>query len=322
MTVEMTADNCIDIVRPFRNDLERAGLLENVQFIGGIGSAAMVNNGTLILPDDRTIVAPNDLYLPRERDDGNVRDMDVLVLSDDDDVIAEVEGMAEETVDGKLHVSIFGLRSISHVRKQLQHPLFGIKALKTFVSDRYIDEDGNIEKVLFPFGLPMDKEAMETYWLEAGQMQIPVASPPAALMNYSTRSISGLRPKDEAKVQKMAGNIFTKVPDYSDWIESGPGMSQLQLAQVLHSLRGPSNHDRAEPLSIGGVISVDPLPIRALFEHEAFLLREEDSELQQKVMAWARIKSAVLAKAESNGEIVRLYQKWAERIFDSISKNK
>lgn len=322
MAEKTVPDNCIDIIRPFRDDLEEDGLLGRVQFIGGVGSAAMGNEATLILPDESTMVAPADLYLPRRRDDGNVRDMDVLVLSDDRAVIDKVEGMAKDTVDGKLHVSIFGLRNASYLRKQLRHPVLGWKAVKTFVSDRYLDADGSMTKALFPFGVPMDREALETYWLQVGGMTVPVASPPAALVNYSSRSISGLRPKDEAKVQKMARNVFSKVPDYTDWIETGPGASQLELSQVLHTLQGPSDVRKAESLIIGDVIKVDPLPIRTLFNHEAFLLRDRDPEVQQKAMAWARIKSAALAKAESYDEVVRLYQKWAERLFDSISKNK
>lgn len=317
-----TVENCIDIVRPFRDELDKAGLLEGVQFIGGVGSAALVHEASLILPDEAMVVAPADLYLPSKRDDGNKRDMDILVLSTDEGRVKEIEGMAKDAVDRKLHVSVFGLRQAGYVKKQLRHPVFGWKAFKTFVSDRYVGEDGSMDKVVFPFGVPMDPESMQSYHLQVGDLVVPIASPPAALMNYSTRSISGLRPKDERKVQQMATNIFAKVPDYTDWIETGPGASQVKLAQALHSLRGPSSFEKAQALILGGAVKIDPVPIRALMRHETFLLRDRNAGTQQKALAWARIKSAGLGKAESYDEVVRLYQKWAERLFGSISKNK
>lgn len=313
--------NCIDIIRPFRDELEAAGLLEDVQFVGGIGSAALANEATVILPDEQALVAPEGLYLPRVRADGNVRDMDVLVLSSDEQRIKLIEDIAAVAIDGQLEVSIFGFRNTDHTDEQQRKPK-GLKAKKTFVSDRYHDGNGNLDRTLFPFSVSIDPEAMATYWVEVGDFRIPTANPPATMLNYSTRSISGLRAKDAEKVQKMAGNIFGKVPDFADWIETGPGASQLELARILHSLQGPADFKRAQTISLGGAVDIRPMPIRSLFNHDAFMLQDHDRTVQENALALARVKSMTLRKAESYEEVVRLYQKWAERLFDGITKNR
>jgi hypothetical protein len=313
--------NCVDIVMPFRNQLEKAHLLDGVQLIGGIGSAALTDEASIILPDEATVIAPDGLYLPQHRADGNLRDLDVLVLSSNPGRIRMIEMMAKASIGDELEISVFGLRNAEHVEKQMAHPVLGLKALKTFVSDRYVERDGSIDKVVFPFSVPLEAAAMESYALEVKGAVFPIASPPGALMNYATRSISGLRPKDADKVEDMAANVFGKVPDYVDWIRTGPGRSQLELARVLHSLQGPSSFEQARTLTLGGAIDIVPMPIRALFEHEAFMLSDEDRRTQENALAWARVKSAVLHKAESYEEVVRLYQKWAERLFDGITKN-
>jgi hypothetical protein len=140
-------------------------------------------------------------------------------------------------------------------------------------------------------------------------------------MNYATRSISGLRAKDAEKVQRMAVNVFDQVPDFIDWITEGPGRTQLELARILHSLQGPSSFDEAQTIRLVGAVPIEPMPIRSLLRHHAFMPRDRDQETQENILAWARTKSAVLRKAESYDEIVRLYQKWAEKLFDGISKN-
>ncbi|HYH36563.1 MAG TPA: hypothetical protein VD706_03625, partial [Candidatus Saccharimonadales bacterium] len=221
MTAAPTVKNCVEIVKPFRDDLERAGLLDEVQFIGGIGSAALADEATVIRPEEGIVVAPEGLHLPSRRDDGNKRDMDVLVLSTDRGRIDEVEGMAEEAVGDQLEISVFGLKDGTHVEKQLRHPVFGWKALKTFTGDRYVSEFAGetfMEKVLFPFAVPIPAESMDSGRLEVDGVWLPIATPPGALMNYVTRSVSGIRAKDADKLERMASNVFGQVPDYVDWV--------------------------------------------------------------------------------------------------------
>jgi hypothetical protein len=198
--------NCIDIVRPFNNELNMWADA-SVQLMGGIGSAALKHPGTVILLDERRIVTAGSFLTDESsrqdlspiRPNGTLRDMDALVLSDDYEVIDEVETIAEETIGDQLDISIFSLRPGSYLEEQVAQP-FGIKALKTFVSDRYVREDGGRDKALFPFAVEIDPEVLEDWSLEIGNDVFPVANPASAILNYLTRSITGLRHKDLAKV--------------------------------------------------------------------------------------------------------------------------
>lgn len=314
-------ENCIDVIRPFRDQLAAHHLLDDVQFIGGIGAAALVHESSVILPDEKRIVAPADLYLPVRRHDGNLRDMDVLVLSPNEAHVDRVEHMAEKKIDGQLEVSAFGFHTEFHTEQQMLQP-YGWKSLKTFVSDRYVAHDGHVDKALFPFSVPINPKSLDSWSLEVGDTEFPVAGPATSVLNYLNRSISGLRAKDVEKVQAMATNVFTKAPELIDWIVDGPGRSELELGRLLHSLQGPANYAQAETLTIAGAVELKPLPIRSLMEHQAFMMHHADSKTQENILAWARLKSMVLRKAESYEQVVSLYQKYAERIFDGINKNK
>lgn len=346
------APNCVDIIRPFIGEVEEEGLLDLIQVIGGVGSAALANPASEILPDEELIVAPSGMYLPSERIDGNKRDLDVLVLSEDPELIGKVEAIAEETVEDKLEISVFGLREAGYVRRQLRHP-WRIKAFKTFSADRFVsddqamaedilpldipeygdDSDSVLAKVAFPFGVWMHPEAMASYRTLVGDLSVPTPHPAGAIMNYKTRSLSFARWKDhyaieegkevEGKVPRMERNTFRQVPDFVDWIKSGPGATLLDLAVVFHSLQGPSDFRKAQPHVMGdGAIMIEPIPIRALMRHPAFMLRDRDPRQQENILAWARVKSMALRKAESYPEVVRLFQKYGEKLVDGIVKNK
>ncbi|HVV66576.1 MAG TPA: hypothetical protein VHB72_00700 [Candidatus Saccharimonadales bacterium] len=314
----VTSENCIDIVKPFRDGLAAEDLLDSVQFIGGIGTAALAQEATIILPEEKRIVAPADLYLSRLRPDGNVRDVDSLVLSSDESLIAQVDTIAEETVGAQLENSTFGFRDAMHLQAQRENP-FGFSAWKTFVGDRYAWPSGEVDKGLFPFSVPMHPDSLESWHLEIGDEEYPVANPATSILNYLTRSISGLRPKDAVKIQGVAANIFGKAPELIDWTLDGPGQSQLELGKVLHTLREPANH--AGILVVGGAIELHPLPIRSLMDHPAFMLHEYDTRTQEHILAISKVKAMALHEAESQEAIVTLFQRYAERMLGTIIKN-
>lgn len=313
-----TSENCIDIVKPFRDDLAAEDLLASVQFIGGIGTAALAHEATIILPEEKRIVAPADLYLPRLRPDGNVRDVDLLVLSSDASLIAQVDAIAEQAVGEKLENSTFGFRDAAHSQDQRENP-FGFSAWKTFVGDRYEWPNGKVDKTLFPFSVPMHPDSLESWSLEIGDQEYPVANPATSTLNYLTRSISGLRPKDAVKIQSVAANVFGKAPELIEWTVDGPGQSQLELGKVLHSLREPAR--RAGILVVGGTLHLHPLPAHSLIDHPAFMLHEYDIRTQRRILAISRAKAMTLHKAESQEAVVTLFQRYAEQMLGTIVKN-
>jgi hypothetical protein len=91
MTAPTAAPNCIDIAGPFRDELAARPDLPDVQIMGGIGSIALQHPRTVILLDERRIVAPADFLtdtetaagqatqrgLARFREDGTLRDFDL-----------------------------------------------------------------------------------------------------------------------------------------------------------------------------------------------------------------------------------------------------
>ncbi|HYF96488.1 MAG TPA: hypothetical protein VD947_00440 [Patescibacteria group bacterium] len=331
MSRESVPENCLDIVGPFQAELDRLGLADSVQIMGGIGSAAMKHAGTeIILDERRMVVAPDFLEdddireaLDPIRNNGTRRDIDALVLSSDGDLIDRVEKATDQTIEDKLDKSIFVLIDAAHLQEQIDNP-FGIKALKTFVSDRYIYTDGSIDKSLFPFAVPLDPESLESWELEVNGQIFMIANPAAAILNYLTRSISGLRPKDYDKVQEMAGLVFGKAPELAEWMVDGPGKSQMELAAITQTLRRSNSWPLARrELNIGGgVIAIKAGSVRALKQNEAFMLSDADSRTQDAALMIAMLKARGLGIPESNETLVKLFQKFIERGIDTITKNK
>jgi hypothetical protein len=330
--------NCIDIVRPFNNALHERALVSaegeavRVQLMGGIGSAALKHPGTVILLDERRIVTAGsfltdkssrrDLNPNRPPPNGTLRDMDALVLSDDPKIVDEVEAIAEETIGDQLEISIFPLRPGSHLAEQVAEP-FGIKALKTFVSDRYVREDGGMDKALFPFAVEIEPEVLENWELEIGDDVFPVANPASAILNYLTRSISGLRHKDHDKVQDMAGHIFPKSPELVEWMVDGPGRSHMELAGIFQTFRRANSWPMAKrTLDVGGALEIRAGSVRALREHDAFMLADAEPNVQDAALLLALLKSRGLGIGESNEDIVRIFQKVVEGRIGTITKNK
>lgn len=330
MTEVMTEPNCIEIAAPFRDELGLRPDLPDVQIMGGIGSAALKHPGTRILVDERRIVAPDDFLedegvsesLARFRTDGTLRDFDLLVHSADPQAIAEVEDIAAMTVDGQLDISAFGLHDAEELDQQIENPL-GFFAVRTFVSDRYLYEDGNMKKSLFPFAVPLEREVLENWTLEVGDQEFQVSNPASTILNYLTRSISGIRGvKDGPKVQAMAAQIFSKAPELADWCVDGPGQSQMELAGILQTLRRSDSLPKAKrTLDVGGVLKIKAGSVRALADHEAFMIPDVDANVRDAVLALSVAKSRLLGYGESQQWVITLYQKHIERLLDGITKN-
>jgi len=204
--------NSIDVLRPLAEALDKEPI--EVQIIGGVNSAALVHPDTVIDADSKTVIAPSLLHLPTQRNDAakTRRDLDILVKSSNPDVIERVERIVDETVGTALERSVFGIVPEKVLRRQLRHR-FGFTALKTFLSDRYVhpddidtpdgvDSPDRMIRSLFPFGVPIDSESLESWTLTVGDMHVPIPNPAMSIINYTTRSISGVRPKDKKKLKK------------------------------------------------------------------------------------------------------------------------
>ena len=236
--------------------------------------------------------------------------------------IKQVESITESIIGDELVISVFGLHKMTKVREQLEQPLAKSLA-KVWLADRYVveeeDEIIHAGKVLFPFGVNMDLETLESWSLGIGDQEpMPVPHPGTVILNYLTRSISGLRPKDSKKIDELARNVFTKSPYLVDWIIDGPGKSQLELARILHTLREPK---KAKTLTVGERLEVIPYKISSLTNHAAMLLREDQLRANFALSA-SRRKARILHALESNQRLLTLHQRYTEQRMGSVISNK
>jgi hypothetical protein len=314
--------NCVDIIRPFTNELDS---INNVQFVGGVGSFVLQNAGTEILIEDRLVIAPADIdysNLGQFRKDGNKRDFDVLVKSTSEERRHEIESLAEATIDDALILSVFGLHAMAELQEQQYHPAKSLA--KVWVADRYVTEENDqiiqAKKALYPFAVDIDLSSLENWHLIiGGEKPMPIPHPATVVLNYLTRAVYGLRPKDKDKIQELATNVFSSTPELLDWIVDGPGSSQFDFARVLQTLREPKKHGKA--LSIGGKLEVQPYSPDQIREHPAMLIKDSDG-LDAFAIEISRAKARGTHFFERQEWIVTAYQKYAEPRLGFIVGNR
>jgi len=303
-------------VRPF---MEATSHLNNIQIMGGIGSAALTHQETMIVPDEKRVIAPADLSLPQYRPDGNLRDFDALVLSTSQARVDEVKEIAKETIGDELELSFFELKPLARLQTQRMEPF---RSLGQFVSDRYVietDEEGIImaRRSLFPFEVAVDFETLDTWSLSIGDKDprpTPIPHPGTTILNYLTRSVSGLRPKDEAKVNEIAKNVVNKAPETKDWLMDGPGRSQMEFARIFHKL------GRGGTLVVGEQVEITPVK-GSLLDHPAFMITDAPSPTQRIALGVTYAKARILHAFESNERVVTLWQRMGEKHVDKIVHN-
>lgn len=315
--------NCVEIISPFVASISDAPV--PVQLMGGVGSFALLQPETEIRAEEKLVVLPRDMNLDgigQYRDDGNLRDADILVLSSDHRTVKNIEELANDMIGNDLEVSVFGLHRLAHWQKQIEHRRLSL-ALR-WLSDRYVEESSgqitNATKALYPFAVDLDRGCLDTWHTVTHRHDpIPGPHPGTVILNYLTRSISGLRPKDENKVQRMAANVFDKEPEILDWIVDGPGQTQLELADALHTLREPD--DARQDLIIGGRLYIVAGRPSALSSHPAFV-SSGDKETDDSILKWSRRKARLLHVFESDPRIVTSYQRYLEQPLSFVTKNK
>lgn len=307
--------NSIDVIRPFAEALKQESITD-VQVMGGVYSAALLDPETVIDPKSKFVIAPALLYQDVRRPDRNksLRDVDAFVKSSDRKYIALIEQILKETVGTELERSVFGIVPEKVLRRQLCHP-FGFIALKTFLSDRYVQPDGLV-KSLFPFGVPIDAESLESWTLTVGDMQVQVPNPARQVIDYTNRSISGVRPKDEKKVEEIAAIVFSKAPELLDWAVEGPGASQVNLGLLLRSLT--PNKEHPDYFRANRPV----MPVSELADSEYFMLPDLEANTRRRIVATAAFKANMLSFFESNKTFVSLFQKYIESHMGTLVKYK
>jgi len=130
-------ENCVDIVRPFIVEAANEKQIR-IQILGGIGVAALLNSSTIYDSSASELIAPREgLFIPRQRENGSPRDMDILVLSTDKRSIEKIEKIADQTIGDRLEVNVFGLHQDTEIKNFQEHP-FSMALVKAALSDRYV----------------------------------------------------------------------------------------------------------------------------------------------------------------------------------------
>lgn len=297
--------NCVDIIRPFSEAIAER---DDIQLMGGIGSAALTDARTAIVLDEKRVVAPPDLYLSQYRSPGNLRDLDALILTTDDDLKDQAEAMVKKLIKDQLEVEMFNLKPAQQLDDQRQKPL--LAAALTLVGDRYAHEPTNdqaieAQKALFPFAVDMHPETLETWRLYIGEKDrypLPIPHPGTVILNYMTRATYGPRHKDRKKLNEMAGKIAQKAPQIRDWIADGPGNSQLELARINNQLG-----------NFGRKISTPAVTIERLRgnlrEHPAFMVADAPLSTQLAVLGITRLEATLDNLVESSPKFVDFWQR-------------
>lgn len=319
--------NCIDIIRPYINEVTKKEM-PPIQLLGGVGSVALLHERTVIKADERRVIAPETLYLSNFREDGNKRDVETLVLSNREEDVDVITACAKRNIGSDLLVEVFPFKDSERTKQLIDAP-FSLKALTATLSDRYLHADTvwapgleePAERVLFPFAAPIVDAALETWTLEVdGRYEMPVPSPGAVILNYLTRSVSGLRGKDKTKVEDMARAVFEKSPEMVEWITDGPGSTQFELARIFHTLQ--ESKRKPTTLTLGQKLTVEPLSYKELAHHPNFLLGSAGAFTQKNTLRLAAIKSRGLHFFESIPFVVTPFQRYIEPRISTIVHNK
>jgi hypothetical protein len=308
--------NSMDIIDPFTRRIASDG---DVQVIGGVSISAMAHPDAYFDSHQREITVPDDFSLSSRRPDGSLRDVDILVNSTNPTRIHQVETDLRETIGDQLEHSVFSILPNQLLERQRARP-FGLMALRVLLSNRYEDPTGTetYVKSLFPFSATIDPESMETWTLAVGNdLRIPVPHPGTTLLNYMTRSVSGVRPRDKEKLAAAAINTFNHSPEIHDWLVNGPGKSQFELAKVLASLNTPA--EKKIPLIDG--IDISTYSHRQIAEHETFMVPELTPSERQLAIGIASIKAYAVTRLESSPQMISLFHHFLERHASIFTKN-
>ena len=319
--------NAVEICEPYFERLAETGTT-NVQVLGGVGSAVLTKPELDIDFAGKRMRFNGELFLPQFRDGGSKRDLDVLVLTADQTEVDAAETTAAEVISDDLELSFFGLKSYGQLVNIDEHPRSS--TIKSFLADRYVTTDGQgqivgLQKALYPFATTVDPASLETWTLEIGGREVPVPHPGVSILNYATRSISGLRPKDAEKVNDITTNVLGKSWEVHEWMVEGPGKGLYDFARLLQGLRTPNSAKHA--LLIGHVyeLGIPPASDEEIASHTkaAEALGNLSPRQLRNTIRLARLKSRVLHGVEGNERIVAFWQNHFEnsKAIDNVVKN-
>lgn len=260
--------------------------------VGGVVTGAIKHEGTTFHhAGSRLMPTSMKSAEPVIRDNGTVRDVDVVVL----DRLSEEQGLAVKAamkssiikaVGQEMVVSVFGFDE----RQEMTRERRVQAAMKAWTSKRTVDEYGVHRYELYPIEKVVSPESYQSWdMLTPNGATVPVLNPLGHMLAYRMRSISGLRTKDAEKVSEMKDRIMGE-EEFVQGLGEGPFVDWAEFADGLEALREDRFRDYA-------------------------LLTREGAKLSEIVAA--NTKSRGLAWIEGNKKIVDFAQKdWMQKILN------
>lgn len=251
--------------------------------VGGIVTSILLDNETVIDEENKTTVARSNINLSNYRSDGSKRDLDIVFL---DKLVPKerkhLKKVIATAIDNRLVPSVFDLKDYKENRNHVKANLLD------WLSKRTIDENGIIRYELFPLSQEVCQESFDQWFFKVANSdsKTPMLHPVGHVLAYKTRSIYGVKHKDQAKVSDMFDKIINLSPNFKYEAESGIFKDWRHFAELIETLN-----------------------------------REHSSENSVKLVDFLafRLKSRILSSLESNPKIVTLsYSNFINRILETI----
>ncbi len=159
------------------------------RFVGGASFGGLLNEKTSWQIDisKRSITLKNANLLPLYREDGTMKDIDLISLSPEKLPLSVVQYMSNPT----------------HPPTVIEPAIFApqkINAIAQLVTDIYVDKHHQPFLVFEPIRQLISWESLEPWTVHVNNIQYTVRNPIADYFAYQFRSPSGVKPKDEKKV--------------------------------------------------------------------------------------------------------------------------
>lgn len=224
--------NCYDII----GDIEpvmREVIPEDVPYfvMGGMAAKPLTEAATEYESSRRVIIPADTPHISQFRDNGTKRDIDLLALTADQTILDAGKEALNDHIRGQLEVSVFGLKDHEqHTRSPK------VRLLADFLSERTIDDQGVVRYVLGTIEQEVQPESLDPWQVALPNgVKLPVMHPLAQVLAYQTRSISGRRYKDRAKLAEMETNIL---PQFKNELEAdGLFAEWQQFAATIEAMK-------------------------------------------------------------------------------------
>ncbi len=284
----MSELNCFDLIEDL-DEVMRSELPLNVTYmvLGGIATGALTSYQTEIDFGSKYIYSTYDGSIPVYKPNGSARDIDILIA----DVLPInkaklIKSTVDELIDHRMPVSVFGL--------DVHNPTITRSSARTlnakeWLSKRTIDNNHNLRLELYPAIVDLNQKILEPWTLVTPKGdKLNVMHPGAHLLNYATRSISGIRHKDKQKLALAAKNILS-YSEINDELDGGNLTELVSFAVTIDKMRAGtlspgSHHIRPEASETDLALAKYKARALGFVETNETIVNVANSELGQKLL--------------------------------------